>query len=700
MDALQHAEAVALLHALKDVGTLRLEQLSEQAFVMRFEAVTNKGRLQDNLFLTEATSLENLFKKYGAELFRLLQLENEELFHHKGEGSVDAKRPEMKSSEAPSALNLRRSLDSAIRPSIAKVTGLDAKDCNPILALAKNPKFGDYQSNAMMGLAKRLKRNPREIATAVVAELEGDQAFQRLVEKVEVAGPGFLNIHLATSELEHRVNEGSISKTQHLPPAEQQTVVVDYSSPNVAKEMHVGHIRSTLLGDAISRVLEHLGHRVIRQNHLGDWGTQFGMLIAFYREHPECLDDSELSDIEDNYRRANELFTTNPEFQAKAKQAVVQLHEGHQDESDLWRRIVELSKQHIHSNYEKLGVKLTREDDCGESFYNPQLPKVIGDLTERFQGADGQMTIKLDDGAVCVYLTDKNGEPLFLNSEDEPLPFLIQKSDGAFLYASTDLAALKYRATELKADWTIYVTDNRQALHFEMLFAVARQAGLDRCDASESAMKLQHITFGTILGSDKKPLKTRDGGNVKLSELISEAIERSLARVPDEATEGGESKHNIASKIGVGSLKYADLSQNRLTDYVFTWDKLLALEGNTAPYLLFAYARLSAILRKAESNFNPTSQVRIVEPAERTLSVLLCRFPETVEALTKEWRMNALTDYLYLTASSVMKFLETCRVLDPDNSETQNSRLRLCLEAQNVLRTGLDLLGIETVERM
>lgn len=700
MDVLQQAEAVAFLRALRDVGELRLEEISEQTFVLRFEAVTSVRELRENLFLSEPVSLESLFKKYGAQLFRLLQHERGEMFSDKGEASLHAKSPGMKSPEALSPLNLRNALDAAIRPAIAKVTGLDIEQCDPILAVAKNPKFGDYQANAMMGLAKLLKRSPRDIATEVESELQNDERFCELVEKVEVAGPGFLNLHLNPSEVEKRVNSGEIAKPQTLAPSERQTVVVDYSSPNVAKEMHVGHIRSTLLGDSISRVLDHLGHKVIRQNHLGDWGTQFGMLIAFYREHPECLEDFKLEDIEQNYRRANELFTTNAEFQAKAKLAVVQLHEGQQDEAELWNRIVELSKQHIHSNYQRLGVKLTPDDDCGESFYNPQLPEVIGELTERFQGVDGPMTIKIDEGAVCVYLSDEKGDPLFLNSEDEPLPFLIQKSDGAFLYASTDLAALKYRASVLKADWTIYVTDNRQALHFEMLFAVAQQAGLDRETPESPAMKLQHITFGTILGADKKPLKTRDGGNVKLSELIAEAVERSLQRVPDEATEGGESKEDIAKKIGVGSLKYADLSQNRLTDYVFTWEKLLALEGNTAPYLLFAYARLSAILRKAEETFNASKPLKIQEPAERNLAILLCRFPETVESLSKEWRMNALTDYLYLTASSVMKFLETCRVLDSENPETQHSRLRLCKEAQDVLRAGLDLLGIETVERM
>lgn len=605
----------------------------------------------------------------------------------------------MTETAATSIPNLKTALDHLVREAIAQVTGLPPERCHPYLAQAKNPQFGDYQSNAMMALAKQLKTNPRELGQKVCDAINQSPEAGQLLEKCELAGPGFLNLHLSQEALQTRLTPTHLTEPMRLPEGERQTVVVDYSSPNVAKEMHVGHIRSTILGDAIARILEHLGHRVIRQNHLGDWGTQFGMLLAYYRRHPERLDQhSQLANIEENYRQANDLFKSDPIFEKEAREAVVQLHNQDPDALALWEKIVNLSRRHLHENYARLQVRLGAAEDCGESFYNPKLPSVVQQLKDAFAQPKDGVRVVVNDGAVCVFLENEDGTPRFKNANDEPLPFLIQKSDGAFLYATTDLAALKYRADELQADWIIYVTDNRQALHFEMLFATAHATGLDRLPNGK-AVKLQHITFGSILGQDKKPLKTRDGGTVKLSSLLEEAVERASEKVAESNLVEGAEKEEIAEKIGIGAIKYADLSQNRQTDYIFTWEKLLALEGNTAAYLMYAYARLSKMLRESKQEFSQ-AQIHLTEEAERRLALALCRFPETLESLTGEWRLNALTDHLYSTASALMKFYDECPVLKESDPKVRASRLLLCQMTAQVLKTGLGLLGISTVDRM
>jgi arginyl-tRNA synthetase len=365
----------------------------------------------------------------------------------------------------------------------------------------------------------------------------------------------------------------------------------------------------------------------------------------------------------------------------------------------LWEKIVALSKKHLHANYRKLGVGLDPEHDRGESFYNPMLPEVVEELKQRFARPGGRAEVRIDDGAVCVYMSDEKGQPLYKNKEDEPLPFLIQKSDGAYLYATTDLAALRYRVNQLGADWIIIVTDNRQAQQIEMMFTTARLTGLDRKGTDGPPVRLQHITFGTILGPDRRPLKTRDGGSVKLSTLVEEAVERAAEQVTELATEGELTAHQVAEKIGIGAIKYADLAQNRQTDYLFTWDKLLSLKGNTAPYFSFAYARCCSILRKSgQTRFD--GEIRLDDPYERALALQLCRFPEVLETLPNDWQMNFWTDYLYGLASSCMLFLENCRVLNAEDPAVKQSRLRLCSETARALQTGLGLLGIELVDRM
>ena len=604
----------------------------------------------------------------------------------------------MSNTATSSILNLKEALEQLVGESISQATGLALEDCPPYIAMAKNPQFGDYQSNAMMALAKSLKTNPRELAGKVLDKMQQHPLFQELVEKCEIAGPGFLNLYLKDDALIARLKPTHLTQPKTLPPQQRQTVVVDYSSPNIAKEMHVGHIRSTILGDAIAKVMEHLGHKVIRQNHLGDWGTQFGMLIAFYQRFPDKLENSELADIESNYRAANELFGSDPEFEKRARDSVVKLHQGDPEAVGLWEKIVSLSRRHLHENYSRLQISLSEADDKGESFYNPHLQEVVSELKENFADKDGTVSVSVNDGATCIFLKNEKGEPAFRNAEDEPLPFIIQKSDGAFLYATTDLAAMRHRAKDLEADWLIYVTDNRQSLHFEMLFAAARATGI-ATNSKGREVTLQHVTFGSILGQDRKPLKTRDGGTVKLSSLMEEAVERAADKVPESAASEGLSRQEIAERIGIGAIKYADLSQNRQTDYVFTWEKLLALEGNTAAYLLYAYARLSKMLRESEDE-DRGAEILLQEEAERRLALTLCRFPETLESLTSEWRMNALTDHLYATASALMKFYDECPVLKAQDPEVRKSRLALCRQTADVLKTGLALLGIQTVDRM
>lgn len=602
---------------------------------------------------------------------------------------------------APAALSLRQVLSQLIRESIAQATGLPEAECNPILAQAKNPKFGDYQSNAMMALAKKLGQNPRQLASQVEKTLLGHPDFPALISKVEIAGPGFLNLHLTADALIERLTNPALCQPRQLPDSDRMTVVVDYSSPNVAKEMHVGHIRSTILGDAIARVLEFLGHHVIRQNHLGDWGTQFGMLLAFYRLHPERLDNLKLSDVENNYRQANELFKSDSNFEVAAKEAVVGLQNGDPEALALWNKIIAASKTHLHHNYARMRVSLKPDHDCGESFYNPFLADTVKELVDNFSAETGPVQVRRDEGAICVYLNDEQGQPKFRNKDDEAMPFLIQKSDGASLYATTDLAAVRYRARDLDTDWSIYVTDNRQALHFEMMFAVAQATGLNKRDGKPPT-RLQHVTFGSILGEDRRPLKTRDGGTVKLSTLLDEAVEQASQVTPENAEQAGLTIQEIAERIGIGAIKYADLGQNRQTDYLFSWKKLLARDGNSSVYSLYAFARANTVLRDSGQT-TWDGKLLLGEPAERTLALELCRLAEVVEGLTQEWRMNMLTDQLFGIASAFNKFYDTpsCRILKGDvPSELRQSRLHLCKLTSDVLQAGLSLLGIETVSRL
>jgi len=592
-------------------------------------------------------------------------------------------------------------LEERISAAMAKVAGRE--DCAAIVRPATDAKFGDYQANGVMALAKQMKTNPRKLAEEVVKTLD----LGEMCEPPEVAGPGFINLRLKTEFLaagllEINIDLANLGIAKTLQP---KTIVVDFSSPNIAKQMHVGHLRSTIIGDCICRMLEALGHNVIRQNHIGDWGTQFGMLLlhlyeqaAFAREDTgdkitidEAVESIHISDLETFYRDAKHEFDSDPVFQRQAKKRVVELQNGSNRLTlEIWRHIIDESRRHYQPIYDILRVRLTTHDERGESFYNDMLPAVVKDLQDIGLAVES-------DGAVCVF---PDG---FKNKEGEPLPFIIQKSDGAYLYATTDLAALRYRVNELKADAIVYVTDARQKLHFEMLFAVGRMAGWVSDD-----IELSHVMFGSVLGEDGSPLKTRSGENVKLKDLLDEAVERAMSVVEEKNPDlSAERKAEIAKAVGIGAVKYADYSNNRTSDYIFSFDKMLAMDGNTAPYMQYAYARIKSIERKAqskdvdiESELAGVEALSLTEPAELDLAKYLIRYGEAIQAAAADYRPNYLTVYLYELAQKFSAFYTNCPVLGagPDKRPT---RLLLCDLTARTIRHGLqELLGINVVEQM
>jgi len=591
-------------------------------------------------------------------------------------------------------------LEERISAAMQKASGQAA--CNAVVRPATDSRFGDYQANGVMGLAKQLKTNPRKLAESVLALLDlGD-----LCEPPEVAGPGFINLRLkpqyVASEL-LRVAEEDGNRLGIQATASPQTVVVDFSSPNIAKEMHVGHLRSTIIGDCLCRLLEFEGHRVIRQNHIGDWGTQFGMLIRYIIEHTtpaapggtshDLHKELSVADMEELYRKAKQRYDQDAQFAKESRDCVVRLQSGDADALALWRSIVHASLEESQEIYDRLVVRLTESDVRGESFYNDKLPAVVADLKKAGLAVES-------DGAICVF------PPGFKTKEGEPLPFIIQKSDGAFLYATTDLAALRYRVNELKADRIVYVTDARQIQHFQMLFKVAEMAGWDTRDGRK--IELVHVTFGSVLGEDGKPLKTRSGENVKLKELLDEAIERAKGVVEEKTPElPPEKKLEIAQAVGIGAVKYADYSNSRTSDYVFSFDKMHAMDGNTAPYMQYAYARVRSIERKAlskgvdiQSELQNVRTLNLCDPSELDLAKHLVRYAEAIESAIGDYRPNYLTVYLYELAQRFSAFYTNCPVLDAA-PESRPTRLLLCDQAARTIRHGLSrLLGIAVVEQM
>ena len=544
---------------------------------------------------------------------------------------------------------------------------------------ARDKTHGDFASNIAMVLAKPAGLKPRDLAEKIIAALPADPQ----VSKVEIAGPGFLNFFQNTQALASRLDAALADARLGVHKAgPQQKVVIDLSAPNLAKEMHVGHLRSTIIGDAVARVLEFLGDEVIRQNHVGDWGTQFGMLMAYLQENPITSD--ELSDLENFYRAAKKRFDESPEFADRARGLVVKLQAGDAECLKLWTRFKDISLSHCQKTYELLNVKLTMADVMGESAYNDDLANVVNDLK-----AKGLLVES--NGAQCVFLEE------FKTADGEPLPVIVQKADGGYLYATTDLAAVRYRSNVLHADRALYFVDQRQALHFQQVFEVARRAGF-----ISHPMQTEHMGFGTMNGADGRPFKTRDGGTVKLIDLLTEAKERAYTLVKEKNPELPEDDlRAIAKVVGIGAVKYADLSKHRTSDYSFNFDLMLNFEGNTAPYLLYAYTRVAGVFRKLGKDFSEVDgQIVLQAQQEQDLAARLAQFAEILNNVAEKGTPHILCSYLYDVAGLFSSFYENCPILAADTPEQQQSRLRLAALTGRTLKQGLELLGLETLERM
>jgi arginyl-tRNA synthetase len=552
----------------------------------------------------------------------------------------------------------------------------------PAILRPADPRFGDYQANGVIAVAKQRGQNPRALAETIIAKLD----VADISEPPIVTGAGFISFRLKPAFVAQQLATAGMPKI-----AKPRTIVIDFSSPNVAKPMHVGHIRSTIIGDCLARVARFLGHRVITDNHIGDWGTQFGVLIAGMKQYPGRIENASdpIGELEHLYKEIYEwqkdpLIKTDLGYDAREE--VAKLQKGDPDNLAIWRRIIELSQREFEKTYRRLSVRF--DHTLGESFYNPMLPAVVNDLRER-----GIATVS--NSAVCIFF------------EDHPdlkraAPLIIQKADGAYLYGTTDLATFRYRMDQWHPDEIVYVTDARQKLHFEQLFAAIRKW----CPAVPD---LRHVYFGTILGEDGKPLKTREGTPVKLVQLLDEAEERALKIVTEKNPELPEGiRKQIARAVGIGAVKYADLSQNRTTDYVFSWSKMLAMTGNTAPYMQYAYVRVQSIFRKADvgrvtsrgaASGDAACNILLDHPAELDLAKHILRFAETLQSVLEDDKPNWLTGYLYDLTTKFSTFYENCPVIQ-SAEPTRSSRLALCQLTADVIKQGLNLLGIDVIEQM
>ena len=558
-------------------------------------------------------------------------------------------------------------------------------DCEAQVRQSAKAQFGDYQANGIMSVAKKLGLPPRQLAEQVLTHLD----LSPIANKVEIAGPGFINIFLAPEWLASQAKIALADAKLGVTPAVKQTIVVDYSAPNVAKEMHVGHLRSTIIGDAVVRTLEFLGHHVIRANHVGDWGTQFGMLIAYLEKmENEHTDNMSLSDLEAFYRAAKQHYDQDPEFAERARNYVVKLQGGDEYCRAMWRKLVDVTMYQNILTYKRLNVTLTVDDVMGESLYNSMLPGIVADLKAKGLAVQS-------DGATVVYLDE------FKNKEGEPMGVIIQKNDGGYLYTTTDIACAKYRYETLKADRVLYYIDSRQHQHLMQAWTIVRKAGY-----VPESVTLEHHMFGMMLGKDGKPFKTRSGGTIKLSDLLDEAIENADAKlhalIMDKNPDMSEDElRSVINAVGIGAVKYADLSKNRTTDYIFDWDNMLALEGNTAPYMQYAYTRVASIFKRAGIEENSlTGDLQLVDDREKALATRLLQFEETLYAVAREGTPHTMCSYLYDVAGLFSGFYENCPILNHDDQAIRNSRLQLAALTARTLKQGLDTLGIETVERM
>lgn len=554
-------------------------------------------------------------------------------------------------------------------------------DCKAQVRPSAKAQFGDYQANGVMSVAKKLGMPPRQLAEKVVQLLDlGDVA-----SKVEIAGPGFINIFLKSDWVARQADQVLNAPKLGIAPVEPQTIVIDYSAPNVAKEMHVGHLRSTIIGDAAARTQEFLGHKVIRANHVGDWGTQFGMLIAYLEKmQNENASVMGLSDLEQFYREAKKHYDEDAEFAERARAYVVKLQGGDQYCLKMWRKLVDITMAQNQLTYNRLNVTLTEDDVMGESLYNAMLPGIVADLKARGLAVESE-------GATVVFLDE------YQNKDGDPMGVIIQKKDGGYLYTTTDIACAKYRYETLGANRVLYYIDSRQHQHLMQAWTIVRKAGY-----VPESVSLEHHMFGMMLGKDGKPFKTRSGGTVKLSDLLDEAIERAEQLIAGKNPDMPDDEmKTIARVVGIGAVKYADLSKSRTTDYVFDWDNMLAFEGNTAPYMQYAYTRVASVFKRAgidESSL--TLPLTLTEEREIALATRLLQFEEVLTAVAREGTPHVMCSYLYDLAGLFSGFYEHCQILNADSEEARQSRLKLALLTAKTLKTGLDTLGIETVERM
>ncbi|MDG6856650.1 arginine--tRNA ligase [Glaesserella parasuis] len=575
-------------------------------------------------------------------------------------------------------MNIQHILSEKIKQAMI-VAGAE-QNVEPLVRQSGKVQFGDYQANGIMGAAKKLGLNPREFAQKVVDNVD----LNGIAEKLEIAGPGFINIFLAPTWLAQQTENAFSGDKLGIHLNQAQTVVVDYSSPNVAKEMHVGHLRSTIIGDSVVRALEFLGNKVIRANHVGDWGTQFGMLIAYLEKmENEHASEMELSDLESFYRAAKEHYDSDEVFAEKARNYVVKLQSGDDYCRTMWKKLVNITMQQNQHNYNRLNVTLTENDVMGESLYNPMLPEIVADL--KAQGLAVE-----DDGALVVFLDE------FKNKDGDPMGVIVQKKDGGFLYTTTDIAAAKYRYETLKADRALVFSDTRQSQHMQQAWLITRKAGY-----VPDSFSLEHHNFGMMLGKDGKPFKTRTGGTVKLADLLDEAVERAEKLIAEKNPDlTASEKQAVVESVAIGAVKYSDLSKNRTTDYVFDWDNMLSFEGNTAPYMQYAYTRVRSIFSRAGIDPNSlTGNIVLIDEKERNLAIKLLQFEEAVMVVAKDGTPHVLCQYLYELAGIFSSFYEAYPILNAEESIKQ-SRLKLAHLTAKTLKQGLDLLGIKTVEKM
>ncbi|WP_109407566.1 arginine--tRNA ligase [Proteus genomosp. 4] len=576
-------------------------------------------------------------------------------------------------------MNIQAFLSEKI--SVAMCAAGAPADSEPLVRQSAKVQFGDYQANGVMGAAKKMGIPPRQLAEKILEQLD----ITGIADKVEIAGPGFINIFLSPQWVAKQAEDALVDEHLNVTSVTPQTIVIDYSSPNVAKQMHVGHLRSTIIGDASARTLSFLGHNVIRANHLGDWGTQFGMLIAYLeKKQNENAADMALSDLEEFYREAKKCYDEDEVFAERARNYVVKLQGGDEYCRTMWRKLVDITMQQNQVTYQRLNVTLTEDDIMGESLYNPMLPGIVADLKAKGLAVES-------DGATVVFLDE------YKNKEGEPMGVIVQKKDGGYLYTTTDIACAKYRHDNLHADRVLYYIDSRQHQHLMQAWTIVRKAGY-----IPDSMLLEHHMFGMMLGKDGRPFKTRSGGTIRLTDLLDEAQERARTLIAEKNPDMDKDElNNVARVVGIGAVKYADLSKNRTTDYIFDWDLMLSFEGNTAPYMQYAYTRVASIFKRAEIDESTLTQpITLTQSHEKQLALRLVQFDETIMQVAREGTPHVMCAYLYDLAQTFSGFYENCPILSAEDENTRQSRLKLARLTARTLKQGLDTLGIETVDRM